>query len=340
MQQLMEHFSLELMAGQAGLNRSLHVMDIKRPGIELAGYWEHFTPERIQLLGRTEITFLTELPFEERSRWLGKFYDYPLPGVIITRNLNPPAPMVELAERSEVPLLRVHTSTTRFLSQLSDYLERELAPVQVVHAVLVEVYGVGILLIGESGIGKSEVALELVKRGHRLVADDLVEVRLIGATTLIGRALKINQHYMEIRGLGIIDVKTLFGAGAVKMEQEIHLVVELRMWEMISEEEFDRLGLHIQTTTLLGLPVPKVLIPVQSGRNLATIVEVASMNRRLKYMGVNAAERFVQHLEAEIARKKERNPRNHWKVSEDGSKVRDHSFDHPHDEWSYDGDRS
>jgi HPr kinase/phosphorylase len=194
--------------------------------------------------------------------------------------------------------------------------------------------------MGESGIGKSEVALELVKRGHRLVADDLVEVRLIGATTLVGRALKINQHYMEIRGLGIIDVKTLFGAGAIKLEQEIQLVAELKMWQMISEEELDRLGLHMQRTTLLDLPVPKVLIAVQPGRNLATVIEVAAMNLRLKYMGLNAAEEFVQQLEAEIARKKARNPRNRWKVSEDGSKIRDHSFGHPNDEWSNDGDRS
>lgn len=340
MQQLMDHFSLELMAGQAGLGKSLRVADIKRPGIELAGYWEHFTPERIQLLGRTEVTFLSELPLEERTRRLAYFFNYPLPGVIITRNLDPPAPMTEMAERSRVPLLRVRTSTTRFLSQLSDYLERELAPIQVVHAVLVEVYGIGILLTGESGIGKSEVALELVKRGHRLVADDLVEVRLIGATTLMGRALKMNQHYMEIRGLGIIDVKTLFGAGAIKIEQEIHLMIELKMWQMIAEAEYDRLGLHMQTTKLLDLQIPKVLIPVQSGRNLATVIEVAAMNHRLQYMGLHAAQEFVLQLDAEIARKKERNPRNHWKVNEDGSKMQDHSFGHSADEWSDDDDRS
>lgn len=335
--ELIEHFNLELLAGKAGVYNELTAQDIKRPGIELAGYWEHFTPERIQLLGKTEITFLTELPLAILQERLDKFFTYPLPGVIITRGLVPPPPMMELAEERGVPLCRVQASTTRFIALLSHYLELELAPVDVVHGVLVEVYGVGILLTGESGVGKSEVALELVKRGHRLIADDLVELRLIGCSDIVGRASILNRQYMEIRGLGIIDVKTLFGAGAVKMEQEVQLVVELQDWQNIREDGSDRLGLHNLTVCLLGTMIPKVIIPVRPGRHLATVTEVAAMNHRLKYMGFNAAEEFLARLESEIARKKAQNPLNLRKVSEDGSKTLDHSFNHSRDEWSNGG---
>lgn len=299
---LRDHFELELLAGAAGVNNQLTVSDIKRPGIELAGYWEYFTPERLQLLGRTEINFLNNLPPESRKKQLVKYYNYPLCGVIITRNLEPPEPMIELANLKQIPLLRVTTSTTSFLSQMTDYLERMLAPTESIHGVLIDVYGVGVLLTGESGIGKSETALELVKRGHRLVADDLVEIKKIGAYTLIGTALKVNQHYMELRGIGIIDVKTLFGAGAVKLEQEIHLIAELEDWDD-GAEIYDRLGLQSNTQHLLGLAIEKVVIPVRPGRNLPIIIEVAAMNYRSKYMGYHAAEEFATRLQAEIARK-------------------------------------
>ncbi|AZR72242.1 HPr kinase/phosphorylase [Anoxybacter fermentans] len=305
-QELISHFKLELLAGRKGLKNKLMVTDIKRPGIELAGYWKYFTPERIQLLGRTEINFLSELSFLERKERLIKFFSYQLPGVIITRNLKPPEPMIQIAKETGVPLLRVKTSTTRFLSQLTDYLEKKLAPSKTVHGVLVEVYGVGVLLIGESGIGKSETALELVKRGHRLIADDVVELKRIGASTLVGTALKINQHYMELRGIGIIDVKTLFGAGAIKSEQVVHMIIELEDWKC-QKDDYDRLGLNTATAPLLGVEIPKVVVPVRPGRNLTTIIEVAAMNHRLKCIGFDAAKKFTRQLEAEISRKREKN---------------------------------
>lgn len=299
---LRDHFNLELLAGQDGVKHRLIVSDIKRPGIELAGYWEYFTPERLQLLGRTEVNFLNNLTWERREEQLVQFYSYPLSGVIITRNLEPPEPMIKLANEKKIALLRVDESTTSFLSQMTDYLERMLAPTESIHGVLIDVYGVGVLLTGESGIGKSETALELVKRGHRLVADDLVEIKKIGAYNLIGRAVKINQHYMEIRGIGIVDIKTLFGAGAVKLEQEIHLIAELEDWDNPAEI-YDRLGLSNLTEQLLGLALPKVVIPVRPGRNLPIIIEVAAMNYRLKNMGYHAAQEFAARLKAEIAGK-------------------------------------
>lgn len=307
-QHLQQKFDLELLAGEEGLEHPLTVVDIKRPGIELAGYWEYFTPKRIQLMGMTELAFIKGFSEKECQTRLEEYFSYPMPGVIITRGLEPPKPMIGLAEQANIPLLRTQMSTTRFSSRLSDYLERELAPTQTIHSVLVDVYGVGVLLMGESGIGKSETALELVKRGHRLVADDLVELRKIGEMTLIGKALKINQHYMELRGIGIIDVKTLFGAGAIKIEQEVHLVVVLEGWERSQVDAYDRLGLTTERKEILGIDVPKVVIPVRPGRNLTTIIEVAAMNHRLKYMGYHAAQEFAQRLEEEIARKKELNP--------------------------------
>ncbi len=300
---ILEHFKLEILAGQEGVKRKLSVIDIKRPGIELAGYWEHFTPERLQLFGRTETNFLNNLSASVRRERLEKFYSYPLKGVIITRNLNPPDPMIEFAERAGVPLLRASIATTQFLSKMTGYLERMLAPSQTVHGVLVEVYGIGVLLTGTSGIGKSETALELVKRCHRLVADDLVMIKKIGANTLVGCALPLNQHHMELRGIGIIDVKTLFGAGAVKIEQKIHLTVKLQDWNCGPGDDYDRLGLDTNTTSLLGLDIPQVIIPVRPGRNLPTIIEVAALNHRLQFMGYNAARQFVQRLEEEIKRK-------------------------------------
>ena len=339
LKQIVEQFNLEVLAGKSGLGNELTEIDIKRPGIELAGYWEYFTPERVQLLGKTEITFLREMAVDVRRATLEKFFSFPLPGVIVTSNLTPPKPMVEMAEEAGIPLCRVDTSTTSFLALLSHFLEVELAPMEVVHGVLVEVYGIGILLTGESGVGKSEVALELVKRGHRLISDDLVELRLIGAKDLIGRASILNRQYMEVRGLGIIDIKTLFGAGAIKLEQPVQLVIQLREWQHATEDTSCRLGLHNLQVNLLGTLLPKIVIPVRPGRHLATVIEVAAMNHRLKYMGYNAAEEFIQRMDAEIARKKEQNPQKIRKVSKDGSATMDHSFNHSRDEWSNDGKR-
>lgn len=299
---LMNHFKLELLAGEVGLDNSIKVADIKRPGIELAGFWEYFTPERIQLLGRTEIMFLNALNSEQRRERLTKFFNYPLPGVIITRNLEPPEPMLAIAEDAGIPLFKSNCSTTRFLSRLTNYLEKILAISQTVHGVLVDVYGIGVLLMGESGIGKSETALELVKRGHRLVADDLVVIRRIGAHELIGTAMELNQYYMELRGIGIIDVKTLFGVGAVKLEQKIHLVLELEEW-VAGEDYYDRLGLNTHTMQILDVELPEVIVPVRPGRNLATIVEVAAMNHRLKFMGYHSAQEFTERQKAKISQK-------------------------------------
>ena len=274
--------------------KDLTVSDIKRPGLELAGFFDYFTPERVQILGRTEISFLEGLSRETRRKRLEKFFSYDLPCVVITRDLDPPPQFMKLALESEVLVLNASYSTTSFVSRLTGFLEDKFAPEITKHGVLVEVYGVGIFLRGSSGIGKSESALGLVKRGHRLVADDAVVMRRFMADTLVGSSPEISKHYMELRGLGIINVKTLFGAGAIREEQSIDLIINLEEWDQ--DGNYDRLGLEDETEEILGVVVPEVTIPVRPGRNLAMVIEVAAMNYRLKKMGYNAAEEFTENL--------------------------------------------
>ncbi|MEC0698389.1 HPr(Ser) kinase/phosphatase [Bacillus haynesii] len=291
---VMDKFKLELISGEEGINRPITMSDLSRPGLEMAGYFTYYPKERVQLLGKTEITFFEKLPEEEKKQRMLSLCTEITPAIILSRDLPIPPELVEASEENGVPVLRSPLKTTRLTSRLTNFLESQLAPTTAIHGVLVDVYGVGVLIIGKSGVGKSETALELVKRGHRLVADDCVEIRQEDQDTLIGSAPELIEHLLEIRGLGIINVMTLFGAGAVRSFKRITLVMSLELWGQ--GKQYDRLGLEEDTMKIIDTDVPKLTIPVRPGRNLAVIIEVAAMNFRLKRMGLNAAEQFTHKL--------------------------------------------
>jgi len=283
---VINELELKLLAGEAD-NKYIRVSDIKRPGIELAGFWNYFVPERVQILGKTEITFLKELKPDILKERIQKFFSYELSCVVVTRDLDIPGVLLEEAQKTSTPLLKTHISTTRFASLLTNILEEALAPQKVIHGVLVDIYGIGVLIIGKSGIGKSETAIQLVKRGHRLVADDLINVKKIGERELRGSAPEVSRHFLEIRGIGIINVRTLFGAGAVQNSTVINMVAKLEKWE--ENKIYDRLGIDNSYDQIMGIEIPEVVIPVKPGRNLAMVLEVAAMNKRMRSMGYNAA---------------------------------------------------
>lgn len=291
---LIERFNLELVCGEEGVNRPIKTSDISRPGLEMAGYFKYYPAGRIQLLGKTELTFFNELPIEQKRDRMEKLCTDETPGVLISRNSEIPPELLEAASNHNVPVMRSPYTTTRVSSRVTNYLESKLAPTTAIHGVLVDIAGVGVLITGSSGVGKSETALELVKRGHRLVADDCVEIRQEDYDTLIGNAPELIQHLLEIRGLGIINIMTLFGAGAVRNYKRISLAVHLEIWD--PKKAYDRLGLEEETMKIIDADLPKLTIPVRPGRNLAVIIEVASMNFRLKRMGFNAAEQFSNRL--------------------------------------------
>ncbi|MBT2693599.1 HPr(Ser) kinase/phosphatase [Bacillus sp. ISL-55] len=291
---LIKKFDMELISGEEGINRPITTTDISRPGLEIAGYFEYYPAERLQLLGKTELTFFEKLNPRDRAERMEKLCTDITPGIIVTRDMEIPVELVEAAERESVPLLRSKQKTTRLSSHLTNYLESKLAPTTAVHGVLVDLYGIGVLITGKSGVGKSETALELVKRGHRLVADDCVEIRQEDIGTLVGNSPDLIEHLLEIRGVGIINVMTLFGAGAVRSHKRISLIMDLEIWDQ--KKSYDRLGLDEEKMKILDTDVTKLTIPVRPGRNLAVIIEVAAMNFRLKRMGVNAAEQFTNRL--------------------------------------------
>ncbi|KON86356.1 serine kinase [Sporosarcina globispora] len=291
---IIEKFGLELIAGEEGINRPITTSDISRPGLEMAGYFDYYPAERIQLIGKTELSFAEKLNNSERQIRLERLCTDITPGIIVTRGLDIPEEMIEAAERESVPVLRSKQKTTRFSSLLTNFLESKLAPTTAVHGVLVDIYGVGVLITGKSGVGKSETALELVKRGHRLVADDCVEIRQEDEDNLVGNSPELIEHLLEIRGLGIINVMTLFGAGAVRSYKKISVVMNLELWD--PKKQYDRLGLDEERMKIIDTEVTKLTIPVRPGRNLAVIIEVAAMNFRLKRMGMNAAEQFTNRL--------------------------------------------
>ncbi|WP_335871600.1 HPr(Ser) kinase/phosphatase [Bacillus sp. 2205SS5-2] len=295
---IIEKFNLDLIAGEEGVHRPITTSDISRPGLEIAGYFNYYPAERIQLLGKTELSFLEKLSEDEREIRMGKLCTDITPGICISRELEVPEELMKAAEKFSVPLMRSAMKTTRFSSRLTNFLESKLAPTTAVHGVLVDIYGVGVMIIGKSGVGKSETALELVKRGHRLVADDCVEIRQEDTDTLIGGSPELIEHLLEIRGLGIINVMTLFGAGAVRTYKRITLVINLEIWD--KSKHYDRLGLEEETMRIIDTDVTKLTVPVRPGRNLAVIIEVAAMNFRLKRMGVNAAEQFQERLSGAI----------------------------------------
>ena len=297
--ELVQQFQLELLAGEDGLKRGITVDDLYRPGLEMAGYFHYHPNERVQILGRTELAFLETLDTEERVDRLERLCDPETPCIIVTRGLSAPQELLDRAEDKKIPVLRSGVATTSLISRITNFLEKKLAPTATIHGVLVDIYGIGMLITGSSGIGKSETALELVKRGHRLVADDAVEIRQMSDGQLHGAAPDLIRHLLEIRGLGIINVMTLFGAGAVLSSKRISVVIKLENWQQ--EKQYDRLGLDEETTRIIDTDVPLITVPVRPGRNLAVIIEVAAMNYRLKRMGYNAALQFTNKLTETIA---------------------------------------
>jgi HPr kinase/phosphorylase len=267
---------------------------INRPGLQMVGFYDHYEQERLQIIGKVEHLFIAQLASEERTRRLEDFFRSAPAGVIVTTSIEISAEMVEMAEKYKVPLMRTAERTSPFMAALIAYLNVQLGPRLTRHGVLVEVYGEGVLLLGESGVGKSETAIELVKRGHRLIADDAVEIKRVSATTLVGRAPEIIRHYVELRGIGIVDVRRLFGMGAVKETEKIDLVINLENWKQ--DKMYDRLGLEETTEEILGIKIPSIVLPVCPGRNLSVVIEVAAMNNRQKRMGYNTAAEFNKRL--------------------------------------------
>ncbi|WBL14454.1 HPr(Ser) kinase/phosphatase [Sutcliffiella sp. NC1] len=291
---IIDKFHFDLIAGEEGVNRLIATSDISRPGIEMAGDFTFYPAERIQLLGKTELTFFNRLTAEQRKHRMDNLCTDITPGIIVSREMEVPTELLEACEQEGVPLMRSSLKTTKLSSRLTNYLESKLAPTTAIHGVLVDIYGVGVLITGKSGVGKSETALELVKRGHRLVADDCVEIRQEDEDTLIGNSPELIEHLLEIRGLGIINVMTLFGAGAVRSYKRITLCINLELWD--KTKQYDRLGLEEEKMKIIDTEITKLTVPVRPGRNLSVIIEVAAMNYRLKRMGVNAAEQFTNRL--------------------------------------------
>lgn len=300
---LLDNFNLTLVAGEDGIHREITTSDIYRPGIEMAGYFKYYPKERLQLIGKTEMAYFLDLDEDEKRDRCYHLCSDVTPGIVISRGMEIPEIFIEMANQSGVPILHSPRKTTRVISRLTNYLEAKFAPFTAIHGVLVDVYGVGVLITGESGVGKSETALELVKRGHRLVADDSVEIRQEDYDTLIGNSPPLIEHLLEIRGLGIINVMTLFGAGAIRNYKKISLIINLELWD--KRKTYDRLGLDEETMKIMDVDLPKATIPVRPGRNLAVIIEVAAMNFRLKKMGVNAAEDFSKRLTRMIKQEKD-----------------------------------
>ncbi len=277
------------------------VPEINRPALQLTGFFDHFASKRIQIIGFVEYTFLEKMDPEKKDRIYDTFVSYQMPGIIFCRNLQPDESLVEKARKANIPVFVTETQTSEFTAEIIRWMGLELAPCISIHGVLVDVYGIGVLIMGESGIGKSEAALELIKRGHRLVSDDVVEIRKINDDTLVGKAPGITRHFIELRGIGIVDVKTLFGVQSVKEQKNIDLVITLEDWD--KEKEYERLGLEEKYTEFLGNKVVCHNLPIRPGRNLALIVETAAINHRQKLMGYNAAQELYKRVQENMTRK-------------------------------------
>ena len=292
---LISEFNLEVIrSGKDYEARAIRTEDVNRPGLQLIGFFDYFDPKRIQMIGRVETTYLTGLTPEARRECFDSLMAHDIPCLIISRGMEPFPECMEMAEKYDRTILRTQETTSTFMSALIAYLRTELSPRITRHGVLVEIYGEGVLLLGESGVGKSETAIELVKRGHRLIADDAVEIKRAGTKRLVGTAPELIRHYIELRGIGVIDVRRLFGMSAIKEESDIDLVINLEQWK--DGAMYDRLGLENLYTTILDVQIPALTVPVKPGRNLAIIIEVAAMNNRHKKMGYNAALEFTKQI--------------------------------------------
>ena len=273
--------------------------DVNRPGLELNGFCDYFDPARITILGRSEMAMLNAWGEERKAQAVESFFSLRPPTVIVARGIQPCPTMLEAAERYDIPLLSSQDSTSSLVAGLVSYLNVELAPRVTRHGVLVEVYGEGILLVGGSGVGKSETAIELIKRGHRLIADDAVEIRRVSNKSLVGQAPENIRHFIELRGIGIINARRIFGMGAVKLTEKIDMCINMELWD--ATKVYDRMGIDSEYTEILGIRVPVMTIPVKPGRNLAVIIEVAAMNNRQKKMGYNAAQELLSSLGVDLS---------------------------------------
>ena len=300
-------WDLEILAGQEGMEKSLiHTTELNRPGLALAGYYEVFSAERVQLIGLTESSFLKGLANGERKNCIDRTLAFNIPCVIITSALDVCAELYEVCRERAIPLLRTTHITSPFQTDLGHYLERRLAPTWTIHGVMVDVFGMGVLIQGKSGVGKSECALELVERGHRLIADDVVIVRRVGKDELIAEPSPTIGYHMELRGIGIIDVELLFGVRAVREEASVRLMVTLEKWD--PTKEYERLGLTEHNAILFDVNLPEYTLPLEPGRNIAKLVEVAALNQRLEDQGINVAQELDQRIR-EMMQKKSRDTR-------------------------------
>lgn len=297
-----DRLKLELVSGDANLGRRICTSEVNRPGLALAGYLAHFRAERVQIIGRGEQDYCRTAPNKRiRQNLESILSNLHVPCLVITRNLRAPRALEDVCRKHRTPLLRTQLKTGTFVEELSAWLEDRLAQRTRVHGVLVDIYGLGVLIRGEAGIGKSECALELVKRGHIFVADDIVEIKYKPGDLLVGSSPESIRHHMEVRGLGIIDVKLLFGIGSIMDSSKVGLVVDLEMWNM--ESRYERVGLDQMTTRLLNVQLPRVLIPVRPGRNIASLIEVAALNQQLRFQGHYTAEKFNASLIGRMEKK-------------------------------------
>ena len=301
LEKLIEKMNLKNLTPDLDLTQSeIQVPDINRPALQLTGYFDHFDSERVQIIGYVEYTYLETLSDEKKKEMYAQLLSYGIPCIVYCRNMEPDAMFLEMANEMKVPIFQSCKQTSAFTAEVIRWLNVELAPCISIHGVLVDVYGVGVLMMGESGIGKSEAALELINRGHRLVTDDVVEIRKVSDDTLVGKAPDITRHFIELRGIGIVDVKSLFGVQSVRETQTIDLVINMEEWD--KNREYDRLGLKEEYTEFLGNKVVCHSIPILTGRNLSIIVESAAVNHRQKQMGYNAAEELYRRVQESLAK--------------------------------------
>lgn len=280
--------------------KEVSIPEVNRPALQLSGFFDHFDSDRVQIIGYVEYTYLQTLDYERRIKIYDELVTYKVPCIVFSRNLEPDKELIEKAAKQDIPIFQTEKQTSGFMAELIRWMNVKLAPCISIHGVLVDVYGVGVLIMGESGIGKSEAALELIKRGHRLVTDDVVEIRKVSDETLVGSAPDITRHFIELRGIGIVDVKSMFGVQSVRETQNIDLVITLEDWSR--EKEYDRLGLEESYTEFLGNKVVCHNIPIRPGRNLAIIVESAAVNHRQKQMGYNAAQELYKRVQENLAK--------------------------------------
>ena len=293
--QLITEFQFELIYGPEGFEKiEITTDDVNRPGLQLAGFFDYFEPQRLQIMGKAENAYVEQFDEEKRTDIFEKLCATGIPAVIVTRNIEVFPELIEAAKKYDVAVLRTNEFTSSVTSALVASLKVSLAPRITLHGVLVELYGEGILILGDSGVGKSETAIELVKRGHRLIADDAVEIKRVSDRTLVGCAPEIIRHFIELRGIGIVDVRRIFGMGAIKETERVDMIINLEQW--VEGKMYDRLGMDNQYTDILGLRIPSLAIPVRPGRNLAVIIEVAAMNHRHKSMGYNAAKELNERM--------------------------------------------